>query len=73
MIFSCKLFTICFYYCPYAKLGAWIRYGKYQKGYSLKSSPLSFSERNGYKKYTPLGFGFRLIKLDPDIKLDRIK
>ena len=57
----------------YSKLGGWIRWGKYQRGIAIKSSRLLFSERNGYKKYKKLPFGFRLVRLDARPKLELVK
>lgn len=38
--------------------GVWFRWGG--RGWSLDRSPLTFSERNGYKPFRRLPFGFRL-------------
>lgn len=71
--FQFRSFVITIYRSKYSKLGGWIRWGKYQRGIAIKSSRLLFSERNSYKKYTKLPFGFRLVRLDPRPKLELIK
>ena len=68
--FRFRSFIITVYRSQFSKLGGWIRWGKYQRGIAIKSSRLLFSERNGYRKYTKLPFGFRLVRLDPRPKLE---
>lgn len=41
----------------------WIRVVFFNWGLAFKRTPLLFSERNGYKKYLKLPFGWRLIIL----------
>jgi hypothetical protein len=63
------------YICWYHE-GIWIRTNKYGPngpGWDLRFPSRSryFSERNGYEQVYKLPFGFRLVRLEPD--LGRIK
>ena len=38
----------------------WIRVGYFKHGIAIKKTPMLFSERNGYTKFIPLWFGWRV-------------
>jgi len=43
----------------------WFRFGKRERGFSIKRTELMFSERYGYTRFVSLPFGWRLVFLKP--------
>ena len=50
-----------FVFCCYAsRYVAWFRVGRARRGLSLSRTSLTFSERNGHRRFVRLPFGWRL-------------
>lgn len=56
-------FSWLFFHGFISKVSIWFRLGK--RGIAFKRTPLPFSERNGFRKYLKLPFGWRVVYLTP--------